>query len=183
MARFKYLSKEDLAPQNLDLLARDIALNRILAHSPGAARAFQGLGGYIRHRSTLDGRLRELAILQVGYLARSPYEYSHHVKIGMEFGVSESDIRAMVDETEGRGSSLEPLAKTVLRGAREMTRDLAMSDATFAELRQHLSEAHLLDLVLTIAFYNAVVRVLATMQIDVEPEYRKYLEQFPLPVT
>ena len=71
----------------------------------------------------------------------------------------------------------------MLRGAREMTKDLAMSDATFAELRQHLSEEHLLDLVITISFYNGVVRVLATMQIDVEPEYQKYLEQFPLPAS
>jgi hypothetical protein len=31
---------------------------------------------------------------------------------------------------------LEPLAKAILRGAREMVRDLAMSDATFAESAQ-----------------------------------------------
>ena len=34
---------------------------------------------------------------------------------------------------------------------------------------------------LTIAFYNAAVRILATMQIDVEDEYQKYLDEFPLP--
>ena len=34
---------------------------------------------------------------------------------------------------------------------------------------------------MTIAFYNAVVRVLATLQIDVEPGYEKFLEEFPLP--
>ena len=33
-----------------------------------------GLAMYIRHKSKLDARLRELAILQVGYLAKSPYE-------------------------------------------------------------------------------------------------------------
>ena len=183
MARFKYLTKDDLAPENKDLLARDIALFRILSYSPDGARAFHGLGRYIRFGSKLDPRLRELAILQVGYLTRSPYEYSHHIKIGYEFGVSEDDIRAMIDETDGKPTNLEPLAKAVLRGAREMTRDLAMSDATFAELRQHLGEEHLLDLVITIAFYNGVVRVLATMQSDVEPEYQKYLEQFPLPAS
>jgi hypothetical protein len=37
------------------------------------------------------------------------------------------------------------------------------------------------DLTLTIGFYNAVVRVLATLQIDVEEEYAPYLQQFPLP--
>ena len=34
---------------------------------------------------------------------------------------------------------------------------------------------------LTIGFYHAVVRVLATLQIDVEDDYMPYLEKFPLP--
>jgi hypothetical protein len=34
---------------------------------------------------------------------------------------------------------------------------------------------------MTIAFYNGVVRLLATMQIDVEAEYLPYLGEFPLP--
>jgi hypothetical protein len=37
------------------------------------------------------------------------------------------------------------------------------------------------DLTVTIAFYNAVVRVLATLQIDVEDDYMPYLHRFPLP--
>lgn len=181
MARFKYLTKADLAPENQDLLARDLPLFQILAYSPGGSRAFTGLGRYIRFDSKLDPRLRELAILQVGYMTRSAYEYAHHIKIGFDFGVSADDIRGLIAESAGQPSSLEPLAKTVLSGAREMTRELAMSDTTFAELRRHLSEEHLLDLVMTIGFYNGVVRLLATMQIDLEPEYQKYLDQFPLP--
>ena len=35
------------------------------------------------------------------------------------------------------------------------------------------------DLVLTIAFYCAVVRVLATMQIDNEPYYKEVLQAVP----
>jgi hypothetical protein len=34
---------------------------------------------------------------------------------------------------------------------------------------------------MTVAFYNGVVRLLNTLQIDVEPEYQQYLEQHPLP--
>ena len=122
-----------------------------------------------------------MAILQVGYLARSPYEYSHHVEIGRDFGVSDDDIRAIGDETAGRPTELDPLAKAVLRAAREMTTELAISDQTFAELRRGLDSERLTDLVLTIGFYNAVVRILATLQIDVEDGYRKYLDEFPLP--
>jgi alkylhydroperoxidase family enzyme len=86
------------------------------------ARAFSGIGGYIRFKSKLDPRLRELAILQVGWMEKSEYEFTHHVKIGKEFGVTDADIRGMMAETEGTPSNLEPLAKAILKGAREMVR-------------------------------------------------------------
>jgi len=181
MARVPYLDPSDLAPENQDLLKRPINLFRALVHSPGAARGWSTIGNYIRHGSKLDPRLREMAILQVGYVARAPYEWSHHVKIGRDFGVSDDDIRAIVAETEGRATNLAPFDKMVLKAAREMTTDLAISDATFAALREKLDTGLVTDLVLTIAFYCAVVRVLATMQIDVEDDYLPYLKQFPLP--
>ncbi len=68
----------------------------------------------------------------------------------------------------------------MIRAAREMTTELAVSDATFAELIKHFDHERLTDLVITMAFYNAVVRYLGTMRIDVEPEYQPYLDKFPL---
>ena len=180
MARLPYIDADQLAPEQRDLLKRPINLTRLLVNSPGMAKAFHGIGGYIRNKSSLDSRLRELAILQVGWMEKSEYEFTHHVKIGKEFGVTDEDIRGLIAETDGRPSKLEPLAKTILKGAREMVRELAMSDATFAEIKQYLSDEHMTDLVLTIAFYCAVVRVLATMQIDNEPHYKEVLQQYPL---
>lgn len=181
MARVPYLEKSDLPPEHQDVLTRPIALNRAMANSPNAARAMGVLATYIRHKSKLDTRLRELAILQVGYLARSPYEWSHHVKLGREFGASDDDIRAIGEETAGKPTRLDSLTRTVLRAAREMTNGLAMSDATFAELEKALGREQVIDLTLAIAFYNGVVRLLGTLQIDVEPEYQRYLEEHPLP--
>jgi alkylhydroperoxidase family enzyme len=95
--------------------------------------------------------------------------------------VSDDDIRAIGEETAGRPTKLDALSKTVLRAAREMTTGLAMSDATFAELEKALGREQVIDLTLAIAFYNGVVRLLGTLQIDVEPEYQRYLEEHPLP--
>lgn len=175
------LRREDLAAEHQDILARDITLNRVLANSPGAARAFDNLGMFIRHRSRLDPRLRELAILQVGWLARSPYEWSHHVRISRDFGLSDSDIAAIGPESEGRDSGLEPLARLVLRGAREMWHGPGMSPATFDALRSHLDAELLTELTVIVAFYCGVVRLLATLEVDVEPEYQPFLQEFPLP--
>jgi alkylhydroperoxidase family enzyme len=181
MARVPYLERSDLSAENQDLLKRRISLFQALVNSPNAARAFSGLGQFIRFGSRLDPRLRELAILQVGWLARSGYEWSHHVKIGHDFGVTDNDIRALIDDTGGKPTKLDPMARAVLLAAREMTTDGAMSEASFVALRAAIGNEQVVDLTVTIAFYNAVVRVLATLQIDVEEDYMPYLRQFPLP--
>ena len=181
MARLPYLEADQVAPEYRDMLKRNTNLHKLLVNSPDMARAFNGVGNYIRFKSSLAPRLRELAILQVGWLAKSEYEFTHHVRIGKEFGVTDDDIAGLIAETDGKPSKLEPLAKVILKGAREMTRDMAMSEATFAKIKRELSNEQMVDLVLTIAFYCAVVRVLATMKIDNEPYYKEVLQQYPIP--
>ena len=181
MARLPYLDEDDLADEDKDIVKRPINLNRALAHSPGAARKFGGVGNYIRFGSSLDPRLREMAILQVGYLTKSPYEYSHHLKIGRDFGVAETDVAAIETETAGGDSGLPDLDRAVLRGAREMTERMKLSDETYAVWSENLSDAHIVDLTMVIAFYNGVVRLLGALEIDVEPEYAPELDKYPLP--
>jgi len=183
MARLPYLNEADLAPEDRDLLARPINLHRLLTHSPKAARAFNGLGMFIRYDSVLDPRLRELAILAVGYLTRSPYEYSHHVKIGQDFGVSKDDITALTRCLDGADDvELGEVERLVIAAARELTDSPVLRDETYAALESHFASDALVDLITTIAFYNGVVRVLGAFEIDVEDDYAPYLEEFPLPV-
>ena len=183
MARLPYLDRSDLLPEHQDLLARNLNLYRVLAHSPRAARALNTLARYIRDGSRLDPRLRELAILQVSYLTGSAWGFSHHIRISREVHIPDEEIRAIADETAGRPTDFEPLAKAVLRAAREMTTDVSVSEDTFAELREHLDNERLTDLMVTISFYNGLVRLLETMQVDVEEDYLPYLSEFRLPKT
>ncbi|MGH7088464.1 MAG: hypothetical protein ACREFQ_06145, partial [Stellaceae bacterium] len=62
MARVPYVDLKDA-----------INIRRALANSPKAAEKNQALALYIRHESRLDPRLREMAILQVGFTARCVY--------------------------------------------------------------------------------------------------------------
>lgn len=179
MARVPYVDNKDLPEQYRNQLSSDANVTRALSNSPQLAFLSGSMARYIRHESRVDPRLRELAIIQVGYSARSVYEYTHHIKIGLSFGVTEDDLRAIADETAGRPTNLEPLAKSVLRAAREMTDGIAVADKTFAELRAAFDNAQLVDLLYTIANYNGVVRILAALQVDLEDEYKIYLEKFP----
>ena len=54
MARLPYLDRSDLLPEHQDLLARNLNLYRVLAHSPRAARSLNTLARYIRDGSRLD---------------------------------------------------------------------------------------------------------------------------------
>jgi alkylhydroperoxidase family enzyme len=180
MARLPYLDADDLADDHRALLDSPINIRRIVANSPGALEGFIALAMYIRRKSPLDPRLRELAIIQVGYLTGSAYEYSHHVEVGAEFGVTDDDVRAIAREAAGEASDLPPLDRAVLRAAREMTADLTISDETWATLEGSLDKVQLVDLVMAIATYNSVVRILGALKVDLEPEYERYLERFPL---
>ncbi|MBI2802984.1 MAG: carboxymuconolactone decarboxylase family protein [Gammaproteobacteria bacterium] len=181
MARVPYLTEADVAPQNRDLLARKLNLYRALIHSPDTARSFAALGMHIRFHNKLDARLREMAILQVGYATHAPYEFTHHLELGHQFGVRDEDVRAIIAETKGETSALPPLDRAVLRAARELVAQPRLNDETFAELHKSLDDERIVDLIVTIGFYCGVVRVLGALQIDVEPEYQHFLTEFPLP--
>jgi alkylhydroperoxidase family enzyme len=136
---------------------------------------------YLRNESTLNARLRELAILQVGYSTRSAYEWAHHVDVALSAGVSEDDIRAIGAETDGKSSHLEPLASTVLAATRALTDTLVLPQHLFEALAAALSNEQLVDLFVAIGEYNGLVRVMSAIEIDLEPEYAGYLDRFPLP--
>ena len=68
MARLPYLEPDQVAPEYRDMLKRNTNLHKLLVNSPDMARAFNGIGSFIRFKSKLDPRLRELAILQVGWM-------------------------------------------------------------------------------------------------------------------
>src|SRR5438445_10450248 len=118
MAHLPYLEADQVAVEYRDMLKRNTNLHKLLVNSPDMARAFNGVGGFIRFRSKLDPRLRALAILQVGWMEKSEYEFTHPVKIGKEFGVTDDDIAGLVAETGGNVARLEPLAKASVRAAR-----------------------------------------------------------------
>lgn len=181
MARVPYLDRSDLKAEDQALLDNPLNLTRALVHSPNARRALSHMGRHIRGCS-VSPRLREMAVLAVGYLARAPYEWVHHIDRSRDAGVSEDDIHALVDWIEGRPTGLDELTKAVLSAAREMNSSgLAMSDATFAVLRRHLTSEQIVDLIVAIAHYSAMARILASLDIDVEPQFLHLLERFPLP--
>ncbi len=173
MARVDLLNKEQASPKAREML-EDIEkkgfpilnLYRVMAHCPQIGRTFLRLGNMILFKGTLPPNLRELAILRVGNLNRAKYEWTQHVAIALQAGVSQEQIDALPDwENSGSFNGRE---RAFLRYTDEVTEDIRVKDDTFAALRRFLNEEGMVELTLTIGYYAMVCRILEALQVELE---------------
>ena len=85
--------------------------------------------------------------------------------------------RTALPVTTAYNSGAAPTATAV-----DPTNGHVIADDTFAQLKSSFDAKAITELVMTVGFYNGVIKILATLEIDVEEEYLIYLEKFPLPV-
>ena len=148
-----------------------IALDRMLLHSPPVAMGWNHLLGAVRRDMTLSPRLRELAMCVVAVLNGAEYEWTHHAPLFVEHGGTEEQLEALRDPItalieEGRFDAAERAAIAL---SIEMTRGVKVSDATFAAARASLpDDRQTFELVMTIAAYNMVSRVLVATGIGAD---------------
>ena len=171
--RIAPLQDNELSRDQAELLApyrneRGILnIYRTLARQPSAARGFLGWGRYVLRESDFDPRLRELAILRVGWLCRSGYEWTQHSRLARGLGISDAEIERIKEGAAASGWTM--IEAAVLQAADELQANQFVSDATWSALREHLSEKHLMDLVFTVGHYTQVCMILNTFGIQVEP--------------
>ncbi len=174
MARVKYLGRnESPNPAIFDRLERERKLptaNIFLAltQTPELLDGFLTYANALRS-SPLSPRLRELAILTVGHLAKSRYEIAHHQSHGMKAGLTQAQLDAVPSfETSALYSAEE---KAVMAFAKESTLKVDVSQETWRRVAAFLSEPELIALVLVVAWYNSGVRIMAGLDIELEESH------------
>lgn len=179
VTRVPYLEEHDLAEQDRELLARPINLFRALANNPGALRQWASFGDWVRWHGSIDPRRRELAIIQVGLSARSPYEVTHHVEISRGFGVTEADLDDLARLADGQqGRQLSAVNLAVVNAARELSVRGSLAAATWTALVDGVGQPDAVEFVVVMGFYTMVTQVLSALEIDVEPDYEQHLVYF-----
>jgi alkylhydroperoxidase family enzyme len=178
MVRVEYLDADDLDPDDRYLLSRPINLYRGLAHNVGALQHVQSVGAWIRWKSSVPSRTRELIILVIGQLSQSKYVYSHHVKYAYEFGASSQDIAAVADYVSGRPTNLSRPDVTALEAARELAVVGRVTSGTWLAIEECYSTSIAIEIAFVASFYIMVSKLAVSLEIEVEPEYEPYLEGF-----
>ncbi|MBI2832666.1 MAG: carboxymuconolactone decarboxylase family protein [Chloroflexi bacterium] len=175
MARVRLLQKEDASPDAGEIFtrmeangAKIINLYRVLAHSPHPMLNFIRLGGALVAKAELPSRLRELVILRIASVTGAKYEWAQHYPIAMQVGITQKQTDAVPHWKASKEFNAEERA--VLQYTDDVLRNKGVTDVTFNALRSFLDERQIVELTLSIAYWEMVAHVLVPLQVDIDAD-------------
>ncbi len=174
MARVPYASRESLGPGYNALFDR-LEQERgkpvenvftAIANIPEVCEAVLHMASSLRKQTVIDRQFRELAVLTVGVETKSEYEFEHHWNSAVKAGVPLEKLEHIAEfETSPLFNDQE---RAVMRYAREATLQGEVTDSTWEALCIFLDLQQRMELVVTVAWYNCVVRILLPLRIEKE---------------
>jgi len=170
------LVQKDQAPEEIKELFRKIEDNgatvlnlyRAVAHSPHVVRNFIKLANSLVGRTALSPKLRELAVMRIAGLCHSEYEWTQHVPVALEAGVSREQLEAIASWEES--DSFNGEERAVLQYVDEVAGNVVVREKTFVTLKQYLSERDIVELTLAIGWWGMVARVLVPLEIEMDEQ-------------
>ena len=114
----------------------------------------------------LPPREREMAILRIGWLCRSGYEFHQHTRIGKEAGLSDPEIERLKSDPDAPGWTEAESA--LLRAVDDLHGDQFISDATWQRLSKHYDTRQVIDLVFAVGQYTMVSMALNSLGVQIE---------------
>jgi AhpD family alkylhydroperoxidase len=148
-----------IQPDNLTDLEQ--GLTRYFAHCPEQALGLMGFGGALKRNRTLPDRLVELVRLRVAFFNQCRSCMAIRYSDAVADGVTEGLVCSL--ERPQEAENLTAAEKVAIRYGELMATDhLAIDDAMYADLRAHFSEAQIVELGMTVAFFVGFGRLAAT---------------------
>jgi alkylhydroperoxidase family enzyme len=139
----------------------------MMAHAETCVKPVMKLGGTLLGKLELDPKLRELCLLHAVKLECGEYEWVQHVPIARDLGCTEAQIAALGKGDDG-AACFDAREKAALQFTREVVVDVRASEAALSDVRQHLSEREIVELILMAGFYITLARLTETLGIETE---------------
>ena len=179
MARVPYPTRDEFPPPYLaayDRMLRErgdppLHVFAALANIPDLLGPLLTFTREMREGAVIETRLRELAIVAVALTTGATYEFNHHWNSALKAGLRREQLEQLADAETS--DAFDERERTIVRYAREATLSLQASDDTWSALRSHFSVRESMDVVMAVAWYNAVARVLLPLEIELEDWYER----------
>jgi 4-carboxymuconolactone decarboxylase len=137
----------------------------VLQRSPELLTRSQLLGEYLRFESILPKRLRELAILETGYVERSPYVWYIHLPEALKAGLSRETCDAIAKGE--RPADLDQDEVAILDVLDDLHRHNSVSDAVYDRAHARFGDQGLVELVGLDGYLTLVARELNMARVAV----------------
>lgn len=141
---------------------------KTMAHHPELFRRWLVFANHVLFKSTVAARERELVILRIGYLCQANYEWTQHVKIGLDAGMTKDEVRRIATGPDAPEWSEQD--RLLLKATDELHSDAFMSDATWQGLSKYYNTQQMMDIVFAIGQYNLVSMALNTLGVQLDKE-------------
>jgi 4-carboxymuconolactone decarboxylase len=174
MARLNTVAAEDYTPEQ-KRIADMISGQRkakvrgpfgVLLHAPEICEIFANFVDLSldEEKSRIPLRLKELAIITVGRVFGSDYEWFIHAKRAVEFGI---DAAAVEDMRQNRVPTFPNADETlVYEVAKELAQTRQLSDANYKRAIDHFGKEAMVEFAALVGFYHTVSIVLNTFQVE-----------------
>lgn len=154
--------------EGLPEIMAPLSVFRVLLRHPALARS---LGNLLKmlllEGNHLDGRLRELIIMRLGWLTGSNYEWTQHWRFARDMNVPEEVLLAC--RSWESSDVLTAADRAVLRATDDTVDSGRISDATWAECERHIPTVEArLELVVAIGNWRMFSQLLLTLRIPLE---------------
>ena len=139
-----------IRPENLTDLEQ--GLTRYFAHCPEQALGLMAFGGALKMNRSLPERLVELVRLRVAFFNQCRSCMAIRYSDAVADGVTEGLVCSL--ERPQEAENLSAAEKVAIRYGELMATDhLAIDDAMYDQLRAHFTEAQIVELGMTVAFF------------------------------
>ncbi|MDB5968614.1 MAG: pcaC [Hydrocarboniphaga sp.] len=154
------------------------ALNTLAQH-PALATPYLAFNKHLLTTTTLPLRLRQIAILRVGWLQHSRYIWTSHVGVSLRRGL-EPEMFEPIKLGAGSEYWSHP-ERAVLRAVEQLRDRSDLDDATWAELSSHLDQRQIMDLLFTVGTYMLLALTYNAIRMQLEPELLEFAQQYGSP--
>jgi alkylhydroperoxidase family enzyme len=146
----------------------DLNIFRALLRRPRVAKAIHELLFSQFFGGALDGRLRELVIMRIGWVTGSNYEWTQHWTVAQTlFGCSPDDLLAVRDWRSSK--RFGEADRAVLAATDETLESGTLSAETWTLCLEHLGSADAcVELVTAIATWRLISQIARSLEIPVE---------------
>lgn len=141
---------------------------RMMANAPSSLAGFIQLAGSILLQSEFDARKREIAILRVAHVTRSPYEWAQHVIIARRMGVTDEEMACIA--VDGPVLGLDEESVLICRVAEEISCDVRLSDEALQAIVTRYGTRQSTELILCCAYFNMLSRFLESTRVELDAD-------------